>query len=207
MVDLRAAGHHHVGIAVLDQTSGGADAVQAGGASRHDRQVRATHAVLDRQVTGDHVDDRRRHEERRNTARTALVVIFLLLFDHRQAADAGTDDDADAVGVLFGHDHAGILHGLDTGRHAVMDERIHVAGFLGRDVVLDVEAFDFTGKTGTESLRVKLGDGGNTGLALDRRGPRVGNIIAYRGYGAQAGNDNTTVFRTSQAILLKSIGR
>ncbi len=88
-----------------------------------------------------------------------------------------------------------------------MDEGIHVAGFLDRDVVFDIEAFNFAGKTGTESLCVKLGDVGNTGFALNRRSPRLGNVIADRGHGAQAGNDNTTVFRTSQAILLKSIGQ
>jgi hypothetical protein len=139
--------------------------MQAGGAGCDDRQVRTAQAVLDRQVARDHVDDRGRHEERRDAARTALVVVFLLFFDHRQAADAGTDDHADAVGIFFGDDHARILQRLDTGGHAVMDKGIHVAGFLGRDVVLDIEAFDFARKTGRKWRCVELGDVGNAGFA------------------------------------------
>jgi hypothetical protein len=46
-----------------------------------------------------------------------------------------------------------------------MDEGIHVAGFLGRDVILDIEAFDFAGKAGAESCCVKLGDVGDAGFA------------------------------------------
>jgi hypothetical protein len=38
-VDFGTAGHHHVGIAVFDHATGLADAVQAGGARRHDGQV------------------------------------------------------------------------------------------------------------------------------------------------------------------------
>ena len=38
-----------------------------------------------------------------------------------------------------------------AGGDAVMDKGIHVARFLGRDVVFDVEALHFAGKTGRRS--------------------------------------------------------
>jgi hypothetical protein len=41
---------------------------------------------------------------------------------------------------------ARITHGLHAMQPAVMDEGVHVAGFLTGDVVLDVEALDLTGK-------------------------------------------------------------
>jgi hypothetical protein len=39
--------------------------------------------------------------------------------------------------------------------HAVMDEGIHVAGFLGGDVILDLEALDLTGETQDRLLASK----------------------------------------------------
>jgi hypothetical protein len=59
-----------------------------------------------------------------------------------------------------------------------MDEGIHVARFLGRDVILDIEAFDFAGKAGGESCCVKLGDVGDAGFALGDSSPGFGNVIA-----------------------------
>jgi len=124
----------------------------------------------------------------------------------RRAADAGADDHADTVGVLFGYGNTGILDRLDTSRHAVMDEDIHMARFLGVEILLDVEAFDFTRKTGGESRRVKSGDVSDPGLSLGDCFPRIGNRIADRGNAAEAGNHYTTVFRT-QANLLEWISQ
>jgi hypothetical protein len=38
-----------------------------------------------------------------------------------------------------------VAQGLDPSGHAVMDEGIHAAGFLGREVGGDVEALDLAG--------------------------------------------------------------
>ncbi|MCY1440193.1 hypothetical protein D9M71_564580 [compost metagenome] len=64
-----AAGDHHVSFTVGDIARGHADAMGAGGARSGDGIVRPLQAQVDRQETGDHVDDRARHEERRNAAR------------------------------------------------------------------------------------------------------------------------------------------
>jgi hypothetical protein len=132
---LGAAGDHHVGVAVFDQAAGLADAVQPGGAGRHDGQVGPGEAVADRDVARDHVDDRGRHEERRDAARAAFAVLVVRVLDQRQPADARADDAADALGHLLAERGAGgqtgVLHRLHRSRQPVMDEGVHVAGFLG----------------------------------------------------------------------------
>jgi hypothetical protein len=54
---------------------------------------------------------------------------------------------------------------LYTGRHAIVNEGIHVTRFFGGNVLLYLEVFDFTGKGGRESAGVKFSDSRYTGLA------------------------------------------
>ena len=63
------------------------------------REVRPRQAVLDRDVTGDHVDDGARHEERRDLARPAFEPLRVIRFDRADAADAGAHRHAVAVRV------------------------------------------------------------------------------------------------------------
>ena len=48
---------------------------------------------------------------------------------------------------------AGVADRLDRRRQAVVDEGVHVARFLGREVVLDVEALDLAGEAARERAR------------------------------------------------------
>src|SRR5690606_21984071 len=105
-----ATAQHHVGVAVLDHARAHTDRVQAGGAGGHDRLVGPLHAEHDRQVAGDHVDDRPRNEEGRNLAGTTAEEIVVRLLDHGQATDTGADIDADAVRVGLGYFDAGIAN-------------------------------------------------------------------------------------------------
>jgi hypothetical protein len=73
-----------------------------------------------------------------------------------------------------------------------MDKGIHVARFLGRHIVFDVEAFDFAGKARGEVRGIELRDLGDTRLASDQIGPAVGNGIANRRNQPKACNNNTT---------------
>ncbi|MNS72848.1 hypothetical protein D3C72_1062680 [compost metagenome] len=189
---LGAAGQHRVGIAGLDQAGGQADAVQAGRAGRHGREVRALQAVIDRQMARDHVDDRARNEERRNPARAAIGQLHLRSFDHRQAADAGANQHADALGVLLGHFQAAILQRLGTRRDTEMDKRIHTGGFLRRNIFLDVETLHFTGKMDGERGVIEFGDGGNAGLAGNQVGPAFGNRVSDRRHKAKPSDDDAT---------------
>src|SRR5256885_15301284 len=55
-------------------------------------------------------------------------------FDQGQAADARADVDSDAVGVVRADLNAGVFDRFDRRRQAVMDEGIHAARFLGRQI-------------------------------------------------------------------------
>jgi len=63
------------------------------------------------------------------------------ILDQRQAADAGTDADADLLAVLAFEIETGILERIDRRRQAVVNEDVEAACFLGRQIVADVEAF------------------------------------------------------------------
>ncbi|MDR6500363.1 hypothetical protein J2785_003519 [Burkholderia ambifaria] len=73
-----------------------------------------------------------------------------------------------------------------------MDEGIHAAGFLRRDVLIGAETLHLAREMHGEVRRIELRDGGDTGLAGDEIGPTVGNIIANRRNQPQACNNNTT---------------
>ena len=77
--------------------------------------------------------------------------------DHRQAADARADHAADALGALLVEGvavrQAGVLHRLDRRGHAVVDEGVHVAGFLAGHVLLDIEALDLAGEAAGKAPR------------------------------------------------------
>jgi hypothetical protein len=160
-----------------------------------DRQVRALEAEHDRDMAGDHVDDRRGHEERRDPAWPALLELGLGVLDQRQAADARADQAADALGLLGAERvvgrQAGVAHRLDRRGEAVVDERVHVTRFLGREIVLDVEALDLAGEAAGEGRGVELGDVGDAGAARQQILPAFGNAVADRADQAEAGDDDT----------------
>ena len=78
--------------------------MQTRGAGGDDSEIGTFEAVFDRQMAGDHVDDRGRHEKRTDAARAAVGQLFVRLFNHRQTTDAGPYDDANALGVGIGYD-------------------------------------------------------------------------------------------------------
>jgi hypothetical protein len=107
-----AAADHHVGIAVFDHARRQPDRVQARGAGRDHGDVRALEAEHDRQVARDHVADRARDEKGRDLARAAGEEIVVRPLDQRQAADAGADVDADALGVRLRRIEPRVAQGL-----------------------------------------------------------------------------------------------
>ena len=101
-----------------------------------------------------------RHEKRRDAPWATLAELAVGLLDHRQSADPRPDQATDALGLLFRQRaamrKAGILYGLDRCGHAVMDEGVHVARFLGRDVILDLEALYLASNAACEGRRVEF---------------------------------------------------
>jgi len=116
--------------------------MQAGGAGGDNRQVGTFYSIQDGKVSGNHVDDGTRDEEGRNLPRAGLRQQSVGLLDQRQAADPGTDIDADALGVGFGNLDARIADRLDAGGHAELDEDIHATRFFRVEVLRNVKILD-----------------------------------------------------------------
>jgi hypothetical protein len=114
------------------------------------------------------------------------------LFDARQATDSGTDNHADPFGILFGDGQTAILHGLDSRRHAVVDEPVHVTRFFRRHVVFDVEAFDFAGETRAERGGVETGNCCDSRFTGKQRFPGFGYRVPDRGHATQSGDDDAS---------------
>jgi hypothetical protein len=73
-----------------------------------------------------------------------------------------------------------------------MDEGIHAAGFLGREVGGDIEALDLAGDLRLESRGIELGDAADAALAGGKVLPGFGYRIADRGDDSQAGHHHAT---------------
>ncbi|MCY1415236.1 hypothetical protein D9M71_307100 [compost metagenome] len=175
---LGTTGDHHVGVAVGDIACRHADAVGARGAGGGDGVVGTLCAQMDRQESGNHVDDRARHEERRNPPRPLLVQRLGVVLDIGQTTDAGAHGHADALAIGIGDFQTGIAHRLETGCQAVLDEEVHLASFLGRQVVLDIEALDRAAKAGIEGRDIHMPDGTDATLPGQHALPTAGHIRA-----------------------------
>ncbi len=72
----------------------------------------------------------------------------------------------------------------------IVDEGVHVPGFLAGDVVLDIEALDLACNPAGEVRRIKAGDGTYTGAPSQQVGPAVLHGIAHRADETQPGDDD-----------------
>src|SRR5690606_8891895 len=191
--ELRAAGDHRVGIAVLDHARRQADVVRGRGAGRDRGDVGAARTGHDRYLPGHHVDDGAGHVERRDLSRPALVVLDGGLFDALEATDAGTDRHADAVGVGIADLEPGIGDRHQRRRHAVVDEGVHLLDVLRRDPLRRVEALDRAGNARGECGRVEMGDRADPGAAVDDAVPARGQVIAERRQDADSGDGDAAL--------------
>ena len=174
---LRAAGNHHVSVAVFDHARSITNVVRAGGTGRDDGDVGSLHSVHDGQVARDHVDDAGRNEERRHFSRAVLEQGLVLTLDERQSADAGTDGQTDARCVGFRHFQPGILDRLSAGGNPEVDELIHTPQVLGREVLGRVEVGDTAGKAHRVFARVEARDRPGPGTTVHDVPPRRLQIV------------------------------
>ena len=79
-------------------------------------------------------------------------------FDHRQAANARSDGDADALGVGRIGLKPCVADGFNTSRNTVMDEKIHTTRILGRNVLGDIKIADFASNLHREAGSIKTGN-------------------------------------------------
>ena len=73
-----------------------------------------------------------------------------------------------------------------------MDEAVHGAGILGRDVLIQVEVFHLTCEMTGKSRRIKMGDGVYAGLTGQNLLPGRLGRVSNRRHTAQACHDNAT---------------
>ena len=198
----RAAGHHHVGIAVLNHAGGIADAVRAGGAGRYDAVAGALVAFKDGHVAGNQVDQRAGNKEGIDAARAVFVHHDAGFLNGRQAADAGTDVHTHAGFIQGGIVvQPGVGHGLQGSGNAVVDEGIHAARFFGANVIADLEIFHFAGNLGAQFARVKTGNPSDTAHAGQQVLPGIGHIVAHRGNLPQPGYHHSSLTHDCLSIL------
>lgn len=143
-------------------------------------------------MTGHHIDDGGRNEERAQLAGAAIDEAAVVLLNQTQTADTRADGNAYPLRVLFVDDQAGIFQGLNTRRHAILDEEIHLAGFFAVDAELfGVEILDQACETGCELACIKVVDEGNAALPFEQGLPAGFGSVAYRGKHPQAGHHDS----------------
>src|SRR4029078_393514 len=92
-------------------------------------------------------------------ALAALAIDVVLFLERLEAADAATDDHADAVRIEAGRVlEAGIRHRLCRRGNGVLREEIRALGFLPLEVHERIEMLDFTREANREGRRVELRD-------------------------------------------------
>ena len=196
------AGHHHVGIAVLNHAGGIADAVRTSGTGRHYAVAGALIAFKDGNVAGNQIDQRARNKEGVDAARAVFVHHDAGFLNRRQAADAGTDIHAHAGfiqgGVVI---QPGVGHRLQGSGDAVVDKGIHAARFFGADVIADLKIFHFAGNLGAQFARVKTGNPANAAHAGQQVLPGIGHVVAHRGNLPQPGYHHSSLTHDCLSIL------
>ncbi len=101
-------------------------------------------------------------------------------------------EDADAIGVLGGDVQPRITPGLDAGRHAVMDEGIHLLGFLGPHVIGHIETLDLARDLAVEHRGVETRHPADARTTVNEVVPGGLHIVAHGRHDAQSGYDDTS---------------
>ena len=100
------------------------------------------------------------------------------VLDHGQTANPGPHHDAAALGVVIGDGQAAVIQSLQASRNAVMDEDIHMTGFFGRNVLIDLKTLDLASKVHRHALVIKSGNGGDAVGAGYQSRPGIGDVVA-----------------------------
>ncbi len=162
------------------------------GARRNHRQIGPLEAELDRQIAGDHVDDRAGDEKRRDFTRTALEQRRVSLLDQGQTADTRADVDTNSGRVRQRRIQTRIPDRFDARCQSVVDERIHPADFFWRDVLRRIKTLDLAGNLTRHGGRIEAGDVGNSRAPGDDGRPVLAHIQPNGRDDTEPGDDNTT---------------
>src|SRR5690606_36783816 len=132
----------------------------------------------------------------------AVVVLQGGFLDALQAADAGADGHADALGVLARDLQAGVPDRHHRRRVAVVDEGIHLLQVLGSNPLRSVEVLDLAGDAGRERGGIEVGDRADARAPGGDPVPAGSQVIAQRREDAHTGDDHATL---GHGMLLQSV--
>ena len=118
-------------------------------------------------------------------------------FDGVDAADAGTDGNADAFGIAVRLFDASVAHGLDAGDHAVLNEGVEPPRLLALDVVRHLDVFHLGGDGdalagGVEGVDRRRSAGAGEGVP-----PRFVHGVADGRQQAETGHGDTSFAHAS----------
>src|SRR5688500_14840623 len=170
----------------------------AGGAGAHHRHVRPADAVLDGDLAGRGVRQHVRQHEGGHAPWPALVERLLALDQDADAADAGSEDHAEAIGVEVAVDppvlaeQPGVAQGLAAGRHREVRVAVVASHVLGIHVGRCVESLHLARDVDLERGGVEEGDVGDAGTAGDEGVPGGIRADPDRRHDAQAGRDRAS---------------
>ncbi|MCY1440695.1 hypothetical protein D9M71_569790 [compost metagenome] len=149
-----------------------------GGTGRGDGVVGSLCTEVDGQETGNHIDDRAWHEERRDPSWAGLVQRAGGFFDIGQTANTRAHGHADTLTVGVSDFQTGIAYRLKTCGQTVLNEQVELAGFLDRQVFLDIEVLYRAAKTGGIGRKVGVFDQTNATAASQNALPAARHIRA-----------------------------
>jgi hypothetical protein len=117
----------------------------------------------------------------------------LHLLDERQPADAGADDDPDAVPVFGRRVELRVIDRHLRGHDRVVNEGVGLLDLFLLDPVLGIEALHFAGDAGGVGAGVELRDRADAGATFHQSLPRGLVAHAEGGDHADAGDDDATL--------------
>src|SRR5207248_153694 len=94
----------------------------------------------------------------------------------------------------------GVLDRFDRRRQAVMDEGIHAARFLGRQIAGDIETLHLARDLRAQAGGIEAGNAGDSGLAGNDIGPRLGDADSDWSNNAETGNDYSALFHRASLL-------
>ena len=178
---LRAAGNHHVGLAVANGIESGDHAVVRRCAGRNRTIVRAHEAVLHGDEACSDVGDHAGNKERAKPRGSIPSGIAQTLIEERfESSDTRAPDNTDLLLIDRLEIEGRILHGLRGRDQGILREKVVLADLLAVEILCRVVILYFTGKTCLKFFRIEMSNGRCTADSLLQIRKILLNTVAER---------------------------
>jgi len=124
-----------------------------------------------------------------------------ILLNLADTADTRADGTANPRRIFLGHLEPTVHHRLHACRHAVLDEDVHLARLLGRQVGGDIEIPHTGTELGAIGRYVETLDEGRTALTRQDIFPGLGDGVTHRAYYPEACNDNSSAYQRADSSV------